>query len=134
MNKVLCPNCFHQGVDVFYSVENTPVNSMIQVSSRTRSGLKEATIMTGGVGKSMPGMHYDLIITMAHIADMNPYDFGKIVDPILQGVYISVSFAYPLKKAKLRGKKYAQHALALWQCIPGEIRAFSNKLDVNHMV
>jgi len=31
MNKVICPSCFHHGIEIFYSVENVPVNSVIQV-------------------------------------------------------------------------------------------------------
>ena len=57
-------------------------NSMIQVSSRTRSGLKEATIMTGGVGKSMPGMHYDLIIGDDYVSDQNVGTFEQILKVI----------------------------------------------------
>ena len=37
MKKDLCPNCLHHDVDVFYSAKNTPVNSMIQVSSKAEA-------------------------------------------------------------------------------------------------
>ena len=53
-------------------------NSKLLLSSRTRRGLKEATFMTGGVGKAMPGMHYDLIIGDDYVSDQNVGTFEQI--------------------------------------------------------
>lgn len=57
-------------------------NSKILVNTRTRSGLKEATVMTGGVGKSMPGMHYDLIVGDDYVSDQNVGTFEQILKVI----------------------------------------------------
>jgi len=34
MSELICPDCFHQETDIFYGVEETPVNSMIHVPTR----------------------------------------------------------------------------------------------------
>jgi len=53
-------------------------NSMLLLNTRTRTGLKEATFMTSGVSKSLPGMHYDLIIGDDYVSDQNVGTFEQI--------------------------------------------------------
>lgn len=50
-------------------------NSVLLLNSRTRRGLREDTFMSSGVGKSMPGMHYDLIIGDDYVSDQNTGTF-----------------------------------------------------------
>lgn len=52
--------------------------SMATLTSRTRTGIRESTFMTGGVGVSMPGMHYDLIIGDDYVSDQNTGTFEQI--------------------------------------------------------
>ncbi len=52
--------------------------SAATISSRTRTGIREATFMTGGVGVSMPGMHFDLIIGDDYVSDQNTGTFDQI--------------------------------------------------------
>lgn len=50
-------------------------NSNLLFANRTKTGLKEDTFMTCGVGTSMPGMHYDLIIGDDYVSDKNVNTF-----------------------------------------------------------
>jgi len=50
-------------------------NSSLLFANRTKSGIRESTFMTCGVGTSMPGMHYDLIIGDDYVSDKNVTTF-----------------------------------------------------------
>lgn len=52
--------------------------NMATLNTRTRTGIREATFMTGGVGVSMPGMHYDLIIGDDYVSNQNTGTFEQI--------------------------------------------------------
>jgi hypothetical protein len=53
-------------------------NSTALLNNRTKQGIREATYMTCGVGKSMPGMHYDMIIGDDYVSDQNTGTFEQI--------------------------------------------------------
>lgn len=58
---------------------------MATLSNRNRAGVRESTFMTCGVGKSMPGMHYDLIIGDDYVSDQNTGtadQIQKVIDHI----------------------------------------------------
>jgi len=52
-------------------------NSIALLNNRTKQGIREATFMTCGVGKSMPGMHYDSIFGDDYVSDQNTGTFEQ---------------------------------------------------------
>lgn len=53
-------------------------NSVALLNNRTKQGIREATYMTCGVGKSMPGMHYDIILGDDYVSDQNSSSFEQV--------------------------------------------------------
>jgi len=52
--------------------------SQYRLTSRKRIGLKEHTLMTCGIGTTMPGMHYDVIVCDDLVSEKNVTSFEQV--------------------------------------------------------